>query len=225
MKNKLEKLVSGTLSETEEDSLLQEIIRKKQDRALRNRWEQELENKHGIKKVEDYGVRVISYKKYVSAFVTVAACFAIFFGIRFFNQESTAETLAINYLHDQEILHAGSYKGAAKEDTFRFEAMKAFNSNEYEESIINYNKLDHKTEEDTYYLSLAYLLGGQYNEAALNFEKLSVYSKDYEQEINWYLALSYLLNGQNDKAKLRLRKINDNEWNYNKALKLLNSLN
>ncbi|GAA4271566.1 hypothetical protein U6A24_13350 [Aquimarina gracilis] len=220
MKEKINKLLDPNISSKEEDQIFEEILKRKHDSDLRNKWQETLSQEYGINK-NISSIKKNNSSKYFKIFLAAAACIALILTIQLTNNSLDKNTtkIAQSYLSTQEILHPGASKGIAEENQSRILAIQAFNNKEYRQSIIHFETLSEVTEEDQYYHAMALLLNNNYQEAIQKFEETN---KDrFRQEINWYQSLAYLLNEQNEKAQHLLKQINTSDWNYTLSQELL----
>lgn len=82
-----------------------------------------------------------------------------------------------------------------------------------------------REEDVAFYLALSNLSIENTKEAIIIFSELLQEGTKYEQQIHWYLALAYLQSGEIQKTKDSLQKIEEGQFEYNRALELLNLLN
>lgn len=106
------------------------------------------------------------------------------------------------------------------------EAMVFYQHEEFSKAIEAFNHVAavDKNEEIEFYLGVSLLGNKKPAEASVIFEKLMLNSTHYEQAARWYLALSYLGLNKQDKAKSLLLKIRESDYQFDRAQKLLSSL-
>ncbi|SHI80643.1 tetratricopeptide repeat protein [Aquimarina spongiae] len=224
MNDKIHQLLGPNLSKDEEDKILGQILKEKHDADLKVKWKTKLENEYGITRNKH-----ISKNKNRNTFIKIllatAACIAVVVTIQLAGSSAVDVSLiAQNYLDEQEILHPGTSKGVSKEEVFRTLAIQSFNQKEYKQSSGYYQSLTNPDQEDLYYHGLALLLSKDYENALQKFEENKQTGDKYAQEINWYQSLTFLLLKQIDAAEDQLEQINPDDWNYEKAQKLLEQL-
>ncbi len=222
MKEKINKLLDPNISKKEEHEIFEEILKRKHDDDLKQKWQETLSTEYGIHKNSNTTNRKRS-SKYIKIFLAAAACIAVILTLQRSNAGSNSSSeLAQRYLNDQEILHPGASKGLAEENLNRTLAIQAFNSQKYQKSIEYFESLVETSEEDKYYNALAFLLNKEYQEAIQKFEETN--KDSFRQEVNWYQSLAYLLNNQEENAAELLQQINKTDWNYAKSQKLLKTI-
>ncbi|WP_299212314.1 hypothetical protein [uncultured Aquimarina sp.] len=226
MKNKLNRLLDPDISKKEQDGIFEEILKKKLDEDLKAKWQIKLLQEYGITRNKTNDKKKFFSSKYFKILLATAACISLIIVTQLFNTAaSDPQTLAQQYLYEQEILHPGVSKGFSDENQTRTLAILTFNNKNYLQSIQYFQNLETQTEEDIYYHGLALLLNNQYAEAIMKFKTMNTNSNRYRQELNWYQAIAYLLDGQHNNAKIQLKQIGNTDWNYKNAQQLLKELN
>jgi|GEM_PF-3434888 len=222
--SKFNKLIKDQLSPAEEDKLLDEMLSAKFDAELRAKWGAQLKKGHGSKaekqKRRDKFVRLSIAWRVVAAAASMAA---IWFAVYWISQPGTsAQSFAQNQLEATEILHPGTTKGQNSTETKRALAITAFNQQNYEAAIREFDNIADPTLEDRFYHGLALLLD-QKEEAAGNILGiLRQEASPYQEEAQWYFALSLVLQEKMEAAKTQLSAIEAQDWKFDQAQELLN---
>lgn len=224
MTYRLNKLRDSSTSKKEWDSIFEGLLKEKNDEDLKYRWSTLLDFHHDIQRNKEEKETGIFHFQNLKILL-VAACISLLIAIPFFsNSAEDPQTMALQYLNDQEILHPGISKGTATENKTRILAIQSFNSKNYETAIGYYQNLETINTEDKYYYGLALLKNEKYIEALQQFESSAADSDRFQQELNWYQSLAYLLAGDSEKAEEVLQRIRPDEWNYEKAHSLLENI-
>ena len=224
--SKLQKLLHSDLTTQEEDKILEEALEYKLDSELRQRWEKQLKEDYGISRAVDNTEAKIKWLPRIIKVVGAAACILLLFFLFQPVQNSFEQTqeLAFSYVSDATISDPRSLKGPESADESRRLAIEAFNGKRFDQVLALYRSIEDKTVEDLYYRALAHLVLEDYSTSTKQFKALSENPGYYRQEINWYLAVSSILSGQKEQATQALLSIHEEDWNYDKAQKLLETM-
>jgi hypothetical protein len=206
------------------DDILREAVRNHLDKDLRKELMAELEKDYGIKRP---GLKA---KRRILGFplrsISIAASLAILMGALlwlFFPSQQDPEYLAYQFLGER-LVHPGASKGASTVETNRNRAIASFNQGQFTEAIVHYNTMDSLRYEDKFYLSVAMLKAGQYQDNCSMLQVLSTEENVLHEEIRWYLALCLVLNEDMDTARDILNSFRPEDWKYSDAQRLKKSL-
>ncbi|TPN83007.1 tetratricopeptide repeat protein [Aquimarina algicola] len=226
MKDNINNLLDPNISPEEEDKILEQFLAKKLDNDLKVRWQEMLREEHDIATHEPEPQKKSKSSTYIKMFLAAAACITLIVTLQvLYNAPVAPNTLAQNYLEEQEILHPGVSKGTITEDKTRVTAIQEFNAKKYVTAATYFQKLESPNEEDLYYHGLSLLLSKDYRGAIAQFNNSIKTNPKYEQEIRWYQSLAYVLSKKTKKAKQQLQQIKPTDWNYKKAQELLKEMN
>ncbi|NAS11854.1 tetratricopeptide repeat protein [Poritiphilus flavus] len=218
----LQRFIDDKTSDEEADALLEVWITKTKDAELRTEASSILQKDYGLGRNPKKGGKL----KYLRPLL-VAASLALLFSMFFINRDDFSATeLAAQYVDTESLTHPGNSKGVTELDTNRTRAIVAFNNTDFNLAIVHFNQIKTTSEEDKYYLGLAYMKSGQIQQAIDTFEEVGERNDvRFRQEINWFLALSHLLNGNTPKATESIKNIQNGDWKYDDAQKLLHHIN
>ena len=222
--SKLRKLITDQLSSTEEDKLLDEMLSAKFDAELRAKWGAQLKKGQDAEtekeKKRDKIIRLSIAWRVVAVAASMAA---VWFAVYWISLPGdSAQRFAQNQLEATEILHPGTTKGQTSTETKRALAIAAFNQQNYEAAVREFNTISDPTQEDRYYHGLALLLGQKHEAASKLLGSLTTEQSAYQEEARWYFALSLILQGKTKAAKVQLSAIKVQDWKFDQAQELLN---
>ncbi|MEM9361457.1 MAG: tetratricopeptide repeat protein [Bacteroidota bacterium] len=223
MKKKLHHLISEELSEKETDEIMGALVTQQMNAELRQRLAHTLKEKHGIIRSAERGNGKIKYLNYMLA---IAASITVLIALVFYPNWAgdSPQVLAQQYLSEQPLSHPGTFKGATVVDEQRTQAIVAFNQGDFTKAATHFNALEAPTAEDRYYLGLAYLKNGDYEQAVPLLVESKTKGKRFTQEAQWFLGLAHLALGNTESAINELKAIGKDEWKYKEAVSLLEQI-
>lgn len=221
MKN-FNQFINGSLSDTAEQTVTQQILQEGFDELYRKRWEQILQEEHGVRPA---GLQV-AHKRKLRYFLSIAATvlFLVVAGFLFHQNNTNKNTdLAAIYLA-KKFPHPDVRKGNNDQAiNHRRLAIAAYNTNDYQEAIKSYEnvlKEEEGTTKDHFFLALSYLYNKENDKAIAAFLNRPQ-SKNFQEESIWFLSLAYLEAGKKEQAKIYLQQIVQNQWWKKKEAKRL----
>ena len=226
MSDHLNKILTDDLSQEEVDMILEDAIQAKFDAELKQELKKKLARQYGLPKKQKTIDRKIKRRQLLYFLAAAAAGVALLIlSLPLFSPSSeNARQLASSYLTGSEITHSGTLKGDSGNPDTRLEAIRAFNSRNYDKAIYYFSLIEDKTQEDLFYSGVASLYQEKYYEAIEKLRPLSQTTSNYQTEAMWYLALAHILNGEEALAKEVLLKMEDETWNQDKTRKLLRAI-
>lgn len=203
------------------DNTLKEWVGRVMDDEIRTEISNSLKDDFGITRTP----KKVFVLKHIRPILATAASIALLVSIVLFNQDNIApDALAIQYLSAQQLQHPGGSKGTSLPDANRTKAIKAFNEGDFAKAVGDFKKIESPRDEDSYYLGLAYLKTGQYQNAIETLQNCTKESVRFEQETNWFIALSLLMDGKYMDAERKLEQIKQGDWKHDEANELLKSI-
>ena len=173
-------------------------------------------------KLELEEVEAPSKKTFSIYQLAIAASIALLLGFFVFNQFSADPTYSDFANYDQISL---TVRG--ENDELLKDAEEAFNSKNYKEAEVLFNKILKETPQNTeieLYKSITLIETNQYSEADELLKNISETTSIYTNKAKWYLALSKLKQEDFEACKAVLKNIPEDAEDYNQAQKLLKKL-
>ena len=178
---------------------------------------------HSTQEISNKGTK--SYFYYISSAVAIAAVCSLFY---FSFTQSITATDAFEQYHDWSTLPSFQTKSAAENNLAK--ASKLFNQENYQEALTIFTA--YEKENNTYnpqiqlYIGVSQLELGNYKDAIQTFDQLQNSNTIDAHKAYWYTALTYLKQNDAEKAVkvLNILVQNSDNYNYEKAKKLLNKL-
>jgi hypothetical protein len=105
-------------------------------------------------------------------------------------------------------------------------AEKSFNAKNYKDAIVNFEIVlkEYDKPEVNYFYGISLLEENRYTESETVFNKLKTGTSIYKDKATWYLALSSLKQNKFDECKAYINQIPEDAEDYEKAQKLLKSI-
>jgi len=127
--------------------------------------------------------------------------------------------------HQAPIAMRGNYQQIGAWQEIR----EAYNAEDYArvEGLINkaYQESSVLTDQQRFYMGLAQLYQEKYDIAIKTFRPLTSSPNPFREEANWFQSLALIKQGDGESArKLLERIVSEEQWNAEKARKLLNSM-
>lgn len=218
---KLNDLLSEVVHSEKTDSILKSWVNTLADEELRNEMASTLQADFKIDKGSSKKSKTVRLRTWITAAASIAILISVFF---YKQNMADPDVLAAQYLQTQFVEHPGNSKGFAQVNSFRSEAILAFNEEAFLKAAENFEKITEPTQEDIYYLGLSFLKTGQYSKASESLEKCLSEGSRFKEEATWFLAISLILEGKEANSKVLLEEIKKVDWQYEKAQKLIKTL-
>lgn len=231
MKHLKEYRKGSPLSEEELDETTTELLYAKFKEEQRGVWENLIEQKHNMRRMEQAPRRINRWMTRIAAAVILALCVAIPIRRMLFSSDAPSAHLIAEYI-DEPFDNITTRKNITIDvSDFRIRATNAYNKENYAEAIEAYEQIikdEAATTEDYLYLGLSALYSDKSSLAAQYLQEANDRAKKeerYEAETSWFSALAYLQNNQSNKAYPILESIvKDEAWQAENAKILLLSI-
>ena len=229
----LESYKKGEMMPAELEELTAHLMHAKFDNDRKNRWKQMLDEDSGINRTAPV-IPLKPKSRRIFMWVTaVAAVLLLLFVSKPFMDSFMSpsyDQLADQYITENFFENRGDIKGDQGIEQTNLDAVFAYNNQDFPTAITNFKTIvngESANDEHYLFLGLSYLYTEQYKNAA---ETLSIVislfpDTKFRQETQWFLALAHLKNDNLAQGKSALLSINQGMWNYDKAQKLLKTLN
>ena len=203
----------------EQELYLSKLIKVQHDKELRNKWESIVE------KSPPQSIDRSSQSPFLKLFFTICLLAALtFLTIKFMpSKDLDPKHFALQEL-SQAINHPGITKGISSDVHKRTSAIIKFNNQDFDQAILDFEKIQAATLEDNFYLGMAHFYSKEYNQAAALLTPISNTESVLTEEAKWYLSLTHILNDSPEKAISLLEQIRPNQWKYGDAQQLIKSI-
>ena len=124
----------------------------------------------------------------------VAASFILVLGFYYVYIQSSQEFDTYAELAESRYVLPESYgRSMGSNEVLWQQGLDAYETNDFEEAVINWSSIEQPSEEVQYFLAHAYFNTGAYERAASLFSQLSQNNDTYSFSSDWYLLLTYLM--------------------------------
>jgi tetratricopeptide (TPR) repeat protein len=155
----------------------------------------------------------------------VAAALLIFFLVYMLADRSDPKELFEAYYSPYPNIAMPVVRGEDQDSSARARAFIAYEQQDYLNAIAAFEALEHRSDEDKFYLGNSYLAAGEARHAIDVWLTLSPSASRYADQTLWYLSLAHLKLGESDEAITSLNKLLTHESSYTpRAKELLEQL-
>lgn len=215
-------------SPEEQEQLTRKFLRNKIDAEKREKWSRQLEEEYKVSRSGTALGKRVSLRWVMAAAAAVLLVMVAFSQWFIGSNATSVQHLAADFLQEERFSHSDTRKSGIGEHTLRQDAIDEYMSGDFTKAIKNWEQLQVKNEatrEDQFYLGLSYLYDQQFQKAVATLQLPVEQPDKFEQERSWFIALAQIQLGDVASAQTRLERIQPGQWNYEKAQKLLQSLN
>ena len=218
------KLNNPTLSDAEQDVIIGTFVRKYENARLRERWIDKLRTDYQVIRpaTKMPGTQI---RKIILPIITIAASLLLLLAFLPSMLKADGATLMASYLTEATIENSRSEPTNDLEQA-RTQFIDNYTAGQFTAAITageGVIKMPESTDEDHYYLGLAYLRNQHIDQAVANFKGLLGQPTDFSTEAHYYLGISLLANGETIAGLRELKKIEERDGQniYEKAQALL----
>lgn len=217
------------LSEQELEEITRNLIQAKFNREKKQKWATQLTQEYQTERTQTAKIRKLPLTTIaIAASIVLMLALIPVLGLFRTSTESLLAEYTIENPYPNKLIRKSTEADISE---IRLEATEAYNQQQFEKAIQQYQELEKSKEanlEDLLYLGLSQIYEKQSQNAVNTLEKAQIESQQeqrFEQEINWFLALAYLQNEEEMKSKKLLEKIiEENAWRAMDAGKLLENI-
>ena len=182
-----------------------------------------------VSETSKYSIKPIKRKRVSVAVASLAVVIIVsFFIYQLHNNTYSNEKLFIMYYEPYEGIST-IRSGDPNTDKMLYQAMKKYESKNYENALILFEQVLAKDSLDlttNFYTGISAMENRKYVEAKKPFNRIINHNDNlYIEQAEWYLALCYLITDNTLKARTQFKKIVDNNsFNNCKAKKILTEI-